>query len=160
MKVSTFLQVQELISLVEEVHRDLPKIRVKEAMQVTEASLFFMKAEKMINEYSTSIHTEIVLAAALLHNCGASRASIERDVCKLFSHRAKINAANKKLLTEGTPCIDSQYIDSIFMAIESQFGKSSPVQSLIPNSGHIGHIVSLACELVYAGRWNSHVEDN
>lgn len=148
-----FKIIPQLKNLVERVHHsNLDKDRVADAMNVAKLTRILLKEEKLLEESTySSMHSTIILVGALLHNCGATREEIKDDVCKLFAHRQIIEKAYRELLEEDERnAFAEQYLDVIYSVIESQFGKSTKVTSLIPNSGHAGFYVSLACGIYYS----------
>lgn len=148
------IKVPELKKLVDKIHEDNSIVCIKKAEQVYNATLFLLKEERMINPQSRSYHIDIILAGAALHNCGATRYQIERDVTKLFKHRKVISKAVEELSSENI-FIPETVVDGIYSVIEGQLGKSTPVAALIPSFGHSAFIPSIACALVYGGKWNN-----
>lgn len=160
MGLEKFNLTTEFRILVEEIHAGLKPAKVKNALKVAEATRFLLQGEKLVNEDGEfqSVHTEVIVIGALLHNCGADRNAIKKDFGKIFENRKLIEKtlvaikAKEDMVNYNIP---QQFLEPIFMAIESQLGKSTPVSSLIPNSGHLGFYVSIACNLVYGGKWKN-----
>lgn len=117
--------------------------KLKDAVGTTEWLLFLLDNDKMLSETMNSYFIDLLIASTLLHNL-VYEYNVS-DWTLLFKTREIIEEVNK----ENDLKIAENYLKSIYIPIESQLGKHTPCDLLIPNPNSPGAHVALACAIYY-----------
>lgn len=119
------------------------KEKLHDAIEVTKWLIFLLENDKLLSESMNSYFIDLLIASSLLHNL--TYEYNKSDWTLLFKTRDIIEKVNK----ESELNVAENYLKSIYLPIESQLGKSMPIDQLVPNPNSPGHHVALACAIYY-----------